>query len=386
MGGVQDGSESVGSDVGGTIPPMQGSDLPANADAGMYMSEEFRRTVHAWRGTELPVQSAVSRAEVEELARDAEQALQATAEQSAWDVARLTQETGTTFGRVEVAMQDMDSRVESLDDRLLSLQTEQIQQQQRTQATLQSTAALEQQLHVTEQRLKQQADQNQATLQEQRTYILNLEKLMRAEVKSHQQANDALQQATGEKSALKEEVQELSQRLGSALDQIQKLTVDLATTKSLLDMQDRDRQAANAGASTSAPAATTMRIPAQAKGKKTPNRSDTPMMSAGSRQAAPSKVDDSGKSGLDDGGDSDDGFSLTGSDGYLRAPQWRSIQKKKTGQEDCDDSRGCGTPPAAPAHQPARIRFEIKPKDPPAYHGKATEDVEVWSQQVDNYL
>ena len=74
---------------------------------------------------------------------------------------------------------------------------------------------------------------------------------MRAEVKSHQQANDALQQATGDRTALKEEVQELSQRLGSALDQIQKLTVDLATTRSLLDMQGRDRQAANAGASTS---------------------------------------------------------------------------------------------------------------------------------------
>ena len=158
MGEVQDGSESVGSDVGGTIPPMQGSDLPATVDAGMYMSEEFRRTVHAWRGTELPVQSAVSRAEVEELARDAEQALQATAEQSAWDVARLTQETGTTFGRVEAAMIDMDSRVESLDDRLLRLQEEQIQQQQCTQATVQSTAALEQQLHLTEQQMKQQAD------------------------------------------------------------------------------------------------------------------------------------------------------------------------------------------------------------------------------------
>ena len=89
MGEVQDESESVGSDVGGTIPPLQGSDLPATADAGMYMSEEFRRTVHAWRGTDLPVQSVVSRAEVEELARDAESALQATAEQSAWDVARL---------------------------------------------------------------------------------------------------------------------------------------------------------------------------------------------------------------------------------------------------------------------------------------------------------
>ena len=61
---------------------------------------------------------------------------------------------------------------------------------------------------------------------------------MRAEVKSHQQANDALQHATGEKSALKDEVQELSQRLEPALEQIQKLTVDLATTRSLLDTQD----------------------------------------------------------------------------------------------------------------------------------------------------
>ena len=142
---------------------------------------------------------------------------------------------------------------------------------------------------------------------------------MRAEVKSHQQANDALQQATGDKSALKEEVQELSQRLGSALDQIQKLTVDLATTRSLLDTQDRDRQAANAGASTSAPATTKLRIPAHAKGKKTPSRSDTPMASAGSRQAAPSRDDDLMRRKLD-GGDSDDGSNLTGSDGYIRGP------------------------------------------------------------------
>ena len=121
IGEVQDGSKSVGSDVGGTIPPLQGSDLPATADTGMYMSEEFRRTVHAWRGTELPVQSVVSRAEVEELAKDAESALQAIAEQSAWDVARLNHKTGTTFGTVEAAMLDMDSRVESLNDRLLRL-------------------------------------------------------------------------------------------------------------------------------------------------------------------------------------------------------------------------------------------------------------------------
>ena len=109
----------MGSDVGGTIPPLQGTDLPAYA--GLYISEEFRRTVHAWRGTELPMQSAISRAKVEDLARDAKTMLQAIVEQAAWDVACLTQETGTTFGRVEAAMMDMDSLVESLDDRLYRL-------------------------------------------------------------------------------------------------------------------------------------------------------------------------------------------------------------------------------------------------------------------------
>ena len=96
------------------------------------------------------MQSVVSRQEVEDLARDVGHALQATAEQAAWDVARLTQEIGTTFGRVEAAMVDMDSRVESIDDRLQRLQEEHFQQQQRTQSTLQSTAALEQQLHQAE--------------------------------------------------------------------------------------------------------------------------------------------------------------------------------------------------------------------------------------------
>ena len=47
MGGVQDDVESVGSDVGRTIPPLQGIYLPADAGTGMYMCEEFRRTVHA---------------------------------------------------------------------------------------------------------------------------------------------------------------------------------------------------------------------------------------------------------------------------------------------------------------------------------------------------
>ena len=233
--------------------------------------------------------------------------------------------------------------------------------------------------------MKQQVDRHQLTLQEQRKYILDLEQMMRAEVKSHQQANDALQQATGDRTALKEEVHELSYRLESALEQIQKLTEDLTVTRSLLDTQNRDRQATNAGASTSASVTAKSRIPARAKGKKTPSRSDTPMADAGSTHALPGKYDDLWKRKLD-GGDSDGDSSETDGDDYRWVPIWRTIRERKTGPGDCEGSRGCGTDAPAPAQPPAQIRFDIKPKDPPAYHGKAIEDVEVWSQQVDNYL
>ena len=82
-----------------------------------------RIALHRLAGVQqdLPVQSAVSSAEVEEMARGAENALQATVEQSAWDVACLTHETRTTFEQVEATMLGMDSHVESLDDRLFHL-------------------------------------------------------------------------------------------------------------------------------------------------------------------------------------------------------------------------------------------------------------------------
>ena len=55
-------------------------------------------------------------------------------------------------------------------------------------------------MHTAEQKMQEQANQHQATLseqqktlQEQKDYILKLEKLMTAEVDSHRQANDALQ-------------------------------------------------------------------------------------------------------------------------------------------------------------------------------------------------
>ena len=116
IGGVYDDAASVGSVEsvpGGSIPPVQGAGLQGEQ---LYMSaeEEIRRTVHAWRGADMPTQSAVSVQDVEALARDAQRALQDIATSAAEDIACLTQETGETFGRVEEAFGEMDSRVESM--------------------------------------------------------------------------------------------------------------------------------------------------------------------------------------------------------------------------------------------------------------------------------
>ena len=47
----------------------------------------------------------------------------------------------------------------------------------------------------------------------------------------------------------------------------------------------------------------------------------------------------------------------------------------------CDRTEGCGT--ATPA---AGFDISLKPKDPPTFAGKPNEDVEVWVQQVENFL
>ena len=70
-------------------------------------------------------QSVVSVQDVEALARDAQRALQATSTSAAEDIARLTQETRETFGRVEEAFGEVDSRVESMGTTLQQVQDQQ---------------------------------------------------------------------------------------------------------------------------------------------------------------------------------------------------------------------------------------------------------------------
>ena len=62
--------------------------------------------------------------------------------------------------------------------------------------------------------------------------------------------------------------------------------------------------------------------------------------------------------------------------------KWRFLRARKDhSRGDCGGCGGCGSD--APA---AQVRFDIKPKDPPVFTGKSSDDVDVWVQQVDNYL
>ena len=92
FGGLHDDTTSVGS-----VESVPGGFIPL-----------------VWRGTEMPMQSTISVQDVEALAREAEHALQNTTTKIVEDIACLTQETRETFGRVEEAFGDMDSKVESM--------------------------------------------------------------------------------------------------------------------------------------------------------------------------------------------------------------------------------------------------------------------------------
>ena len=392
LGDDQASIGSAESVPGGFIPPVQGAGLHAEQQVYMSAEEEVRQTLHVWRGAAMPAQTAVTVEDVQELSRDAQRVLQDTAASTAAEIAKLTQETGETFGRVEDAFGDMDSRVESMGQTVERLRDQQNEQLQRTQANLQSTVALEQRLMQAEQQRTEEAAQHAVQLREQRQHVQYLEGVIKTEVQAHKQANAALRVANEGQVKLKGEVQDLSVQLQAALDQIQKLSVDLATTRSLFDTgaggrpfpqqppQQQQQQKVDDGAG---PSTSTRKkkpkLDAQKKGKKTPSLVGSDAPSVTGRGKAPSRS--RSLSLLDTDNDGPRYSSSSSEDGSRDVPRsWRFLRQRK-GRQDCEDDKGCGSD--APA---AQVRFDIKPKDPPVFTGKATDDVEVWVRQVENYL
>ena len=51
------------------------------------------------------------------------------------------------------------------------------------------------------------------------------------------------------------------------------------------------------------------------------------------------------------------------------------------GRVECGMPEGCGT-----EGSPVRFKIDLKPKDPPVFAGKVTDDVDIWVKQVSNFL
>lgn len=153
--------------------------------------------------------------------------------------------------------------------------------------------------------------------------------------------------------------------------------MNLAMTRSLLDASTKPKgrqRKDDGGASTSKGQKWVKLETVLDKGKKTP--------SVTSSRKTPSRAGSEGASSkgpsISFHGAGDEGPSSSSSESGEDVPRttWRFLrQRKDRPQKDCGEEKGCGSD--APA---AQVRFDIKPKDPPVFTGKATDDVEVWVQ------
>ena len=317
------------------------------------------------------MQTVVTAVDVQELANEAASALQSIAAQSAVGIATLTQETGATFGRVEQAYNAMDSKVESIGTTIGQLQEVQNQQRQSTEAARQTTSVLEQRLQESKTRRQEEAAQHKEEMRNQKRHIALLSGMINKEVKANEEATAALKKANEEQASTQQQVAALSAELKAALAQINDLSVNLASTRSLLDAVPQQK-AAEGQAGTSQRQQTSIdQQPLQVlstaaqKGKKTPSRT--------SSKKAPSVCPSLTMQSLQ--GSQAAGTDSSSSSQEETPKSWRFLRDRKGRSQDCGGSRGCGTdsPTAAP-----QIRFDIKPKDPPVFTGKTTDDVEVW--------
>ena len=251
------------------------------------------------------------------------------------------------------------------------------------QATLQSIATLEQWLHQAEERKKDEAAQHQAQLKNKRhTLHIYLEGLLNIKVQAHKQANAALQQAHQDQARLKGEAQDLSTLLKATLDQIHNIFVDLAAMRSLLDAKAQARRQQDAveastykGQIDQPPWGTLStiftiarkgkKVPSEAHSRKAPNRTNN--------KKAPSRGPSLSLYGHED---TDAGASSSSSEDIEDgSKEWRFLKARKDHScGDCVGLRGCGSNALA-----AQVRFDIKPKDPPLFTGKPSDDVEVGS-------
>ena len=186
-----------------------------------------------------------------------------------------------------------------------------------------------------------------------------MEQMLTKESLAHQAAVTQLQDAARDKAEMSKQIQELSQQLDTALNQIEELSTDLATTRSIMEAAKTQEK------STKEP----IGEPSASQHQSHPELNLNQDFQS-SFQGPLRSIDEA------DTEDSDEGIEDD------KQPKWKSVVGgSRNPSKSCGNEEGCGTDVP-----PAKFDLSVKPRAPPVFSGKPNEDVEIWIQQVDNFL
>ena len=416
------------------IPPVQPDYVEGDVGEPVFMHAEEEITVHrsvqGMRGSLIPIvqEQAQIRQDVQELVQEASQVLYHTAVQSEQSVADLRQATGQALNQAESAIGQVGSSVQSLDAQVQRITSDQQTVWERAVAAEQKVEILNQQLQTAQQ--EQRAMLN--ALEQQKAAQMQQEAHHEQEIVRQRDELAKMDRLLGsvrmDREDVRNEVQTLSAQLTQALKQIGELTADLGQTRRMIPvvpnippisqpMVAPSVLAPVSGPSLSQPEGSGM--VAMRATLEPPFSVVQPDLSAmgGIPEETPAEVERfhspiqrtiGGEEIAEAASERmsaylEDQRSISGcshiaanqSTYEARTLEWVSehgsiVSSRRSGSVavpsprgrlDCGMPEGCGT-----EGSPVRFKIDLKPKDPPVFAGKTTEDVDIWVKQVSNFL
>ena len=421
---------------GETIPPVQTDFGDDGLGEPVFLQAEEEITVHrsvqAMRGDMIPIaqEQAQLRQDVQDLASEAANVLYHTAVRSEQSVAGLRQETGHALSQAESAIGQVGSSVQSLDAQVQQMSSEQQLVLERAQRAEWRTEQLMQDLQESrrvQEEIQSALEEQKAAYAQQNLFIERDQTGHEAKLASFEQALESVRR---DRDSMRTEVQTLSTQLTEALNQVENLTFELGQTRRLIPSVPSPNppvvphiippvsiptSSVVSSIPMGVPTGQTRQpyIPASvlADTRTDPVLQDhtttletfaIPPPHVQTDRSAWWRIPEEDASErmstyLEDQS-SIAGFSmevLGESLNDVRTSEWvsehASIASSRRsgsaavspplGRIDCGRPEGCGT-----EGSPVRFKIDLKPKDPPVFAGKGTEDVDIWVKQVSNFL
>ena len=414
---------------GETIPPVYANVGEFDSGEPVFLQAEeeinVRRSVQTMRGNVTPIvqEQQQLRQDVEDLASEAASVLYNTAARSAQSVAELRQDTGAALSQAEAAIGQVGSSVQTLGLQMNEIASEQREFLERALTAERRAETLAQQLH--DSRMEQEAMlvalEHQKADQTQKQQFLEQELVRQRQ--RHATMQESVDNVTRDRDDVRKEVQTLSTQLQQALNQIGDLTVQLArqprpqmvqpqmsqpqvpeVPQQRVDIPEFQWGPTPSWQMTTGPEITPVTAAELRPGQfepaiqmRGPSFDRTGTLHFAEQREVEEEDQDRMSQYLWEQS-SIAGFSmepLGSTENDVRTADWisehASIDGSRRsgsaavspplGRADCGMPEGCGT-----EGSPVRFKIDLKPKDPPVFAGKATDDVDIWVKQVSNFL